>query len=70
MNWKQWFVQLSGWPVFLTTVAAFLLFAIAMTVVLPRLGHRSVLQNAVLAVVAIAVIGLGILGLVAVLSRW
>ena len=69
MNWKLWFVQLSGWPVFLSTIAIVSVFMIVLSVLLARLSHRSIIQNAILAVIAVAVIGFGLMGLVAVLSR-
>jgi hypothetical protein len=69
MNWKLWFVQLSGWPVFLSTIAIVLVFMIVLSVLFTRLSHRSIIQNAILAVIAVAVIGFGLMGLVAVLSR-
>ena len=69
MNWKLWFLQLSGWPVFLSTIAIVFLFMMVLSVLLTRLSHRSIVQNAVLAVIAVAVIGFGLIGLVAVLSR-
>jgi hypothetical protein len=69
MNWKLWFLQLSGWPVFLTTVGIVFLFVMTLTVLLPRLSHRSIVQNAVTAVLVVAAIAVGLLVLVAVLSR-
>ena len=69
MDWKLWFLQLSGWPVFLTIVAVVFLFMLALSVVLTRIIGRSILQNAVLAVVSVAAISFGILGLVAILTR-
>ena len=69
MDWKLWFIQLSGWPVFLTIAAAVFLFMLAMSVVLTRITSRSILQNAVLAVVSVTVIAIGILGLAAILTR-
>ena len=69
MDMKLWFLQLSGWPVFLSTIAIVFLFMMVLSVLLTRLSHRSIVQNAVLAVIAVAVIGFGLIGLVAVLSR-
>ena len=42
---------------------------IVLSVLLTRLSHRSIIQNAILAVIAVAVIGFGLMGLVALLSR-
>ena len=70
MNWKLWFVQLSGWPVFLATVAIVFLFVMTLTVLLPKLSHRSIAQNAMTAVITVAVIGVGLLVLMAILSRF
>jgi hypothetical protein len=69
MDWKLWFLQLSGWPVFLTIVAVVFLFMLALSVVLTRISSRSVLQNAVLAVISVAAISFGILVLAAILTR-
>ena len=69
MNWKLWFIQLSGWPVFLTIVALVFLFMLGLSVALTRISSRSILQNAVLAVISVAVLGLGMLGLAAILAR-
>jgi hypothetical protein len=69
MKWKLWFLQLSGWPALLATVAIVFLFVMTLTVLLPKLSHRSIAQNAVTAVIVVAAIGVGLLVLVAVLSR-
>lgn len=69
MNAKLWFVQLSGWPIFIVIVAVVFLFMVALSVLMTRLSNRSVAQNAALAAVVVAVIGFGLLGLVAILSR-
>jgi len=69
MNAKLWFVQLSGWPIFIFIVAVVFLFMLALSVLMTRLSNRSVAQNAMLAGVVVAVIGFGLLGLLAVLSR-
>jgi hypothetical protein len=69
MNAKLWFVQLSGWPIFIFIVAVVFLFMMALSVLMTRLSNRSVAQNAMLAGVVVAVIGFGLLGLLAVLSR-
>jgi hypothetical protein len=69
MDLKLWFIQLSGWPVFLTIAAAVFLFMLAMSVVLTRISGRSIFQNAVLAAISVAAISLAMLGLAAVLTR-
>jgi len=69
MDAKLWFIQLSGWPIFILIVAVVFLFMVALSVLMTRLSHRSVAQNAALAAVVVAVIGFGLLGLVAILSR-
>jgi steroid 5-alpha reductase family enzyme len=69
MDAKLWFVQLSGWPIFIFIVAVVFLFMMALSVLMTRLSNRSVFQNAMLAGVVVAVIGFGLLGLLAVLSR-
>ena len=69
MDFKLWFVQLSGWPVFLVIVAIVSLSMMALSVWMTRISNRSVVWNAVLAVAIVAVIGFGLLGLLAVLNR-
>jgi hypothetical protein len=69
MDTKLWFVQLSGWPIFIVIVAVVFLFMVALSVLMTRLSNRSVAQNAALAAAVVAVIGFGLLGLVAILSR-
>ena len=64
-----WFVQLSGWPVFLGIVALTILFMLTVSVALTRIANRSIAQNMLLAVVALAAVGFGFLGLLALLSR-
>jgi hypothetical protein len=55
-NWQLWFVQLSGWPVFLLVVAVTVLFMLAASVVLTWLGNKSVLHSMLLALLALAVL--------------
>jgi uncharacterized membrane protein len=69
MNWTLWFLQLSGWPVFLVIVAAVLVFMLAMSVVLTWLGSRSVIQAALLAVLGLTVLSLGFFGILVLLNR-
>jgi hypothetical protein len=69
MEWRLWFVQLSGWPVFLATVAGVFVLMLGLSVVLTRISHRSVLQNALLAVISVAAIACALVILVAVLTR-
>ena len=70
-DWKLWFIQLSGWPVFLTTVAVVSVTAAGLSVLLTRLStNRSILWNATLAVIAMAVLALVLAGLFAWVTRW
>jgi energy-coupling factor transporter transmembrane protein EcfT len=69
MEWKLWFIQLSGWPVFLTIAALVFTFMLGLSVVLTRISSRSVGQNAVLAVISVALLSIGMLGLAALLTR-
>lgn len=68
-TWKLWFIQLSGWPAFLTVVAITVLFMLLASIVLTWAGNRSIAQVAVIVVLAIAAILVtGLIG-IAVLSR-
>ena len=69
MNWRLWFLQLSGWPVFLVIVATTLALMLLLSWAMPRLAHRSVLQNALLAVMVLAAVALVVLVGMAALSR-
>lgn len=69
MNWKLWFLQLSGWPVFLAVVVVVILFMITLSVVLTRLSSQSALRTAVLGVMVLVAIALGILGIVIILGH-
>jgi hypothetical protein len=69
VTWRLWFLQLSGWPVFLTVVAATLAFMVLLAWTLPRLAHRSVWQNAMLAVIVLAAIAFVMLAGAALLFR-
>ena len=70
-DWKLWFIQLSGWPVFLTIVAVVSVAALGFSVLLTRLStNRSILWNASLAVVVIATLALVLAGLFAWVTRW
>lgn len=67
---KLWFIQLSGWPVFLTVVVVVAASMLALSVGMAKLAtNRSVAQNAALAVMLLAFVGCVLLGVVAVLSR-
>jgi hypothetical protein len=65
-----WFVQLSGWPVFLTIVGVVLVFMVALSVGMTRISSRSVVQNFLLAFVAVAIIAAVGLTVAAIMSRW
>ena len=69
MSWDLWFIQLSGWPVLLATVAVVFLFMMALSVGLTWISNRSMVQSAAIAVTALAVLSLLMLGLVALLTR-
>lgn len=67
---RLWFVQLEGWPVFLTIVGVLLVFMLALSVGMTRLSNRSVVQNFVIAFVAVAVIAAIGLAIATIMSRW
>jgi hypothetical protein len=67
---RLWFLQLSGWPVFLSIVGVVLVFMLALSVGMTRISNRSVVQNFVLAFFAVAVIAAIGLALAAVVTRW
>ena len=69
MSWDLRFVQLSGWPVFLATVAVVFLFMMALSVGLTWISNRTVVQSAAIAVAALAVLSLLMLGLAALVMR-
>lgn len=69
MSWDLWFIQLSGWPVFLAIVAVVFLFMIGLSVGLTWISNRTVVQSAAIAVAALAVLSLIMLGLAALLTR-
>ena len=66
---KLWFLQLSGWPVFLTLVGLMLVFMLALSVGMTRISGRSVVQNFLIAFLAVAVIAAIGLAIAAVISR-
>ena len=67
---RLWFLQLSGWPVFLAIVAVVLAFMLALSVGMTRISNRSVVQNYVIAFFAVALIAAIGLTVAAVVSRW
>ena len=67
---RLWFLQLSGWPVFLAVVGVTLVFMLALSVAMTRISNRSVVQNFLLAFVAVAVIAAIGLTIAAVVTRW
>jgi hypothetical protein len=67
---RLWFIQLSGWPVFLLIVLAMGPAMIALSVVFSRLGNRSVLFNAGVACLATALLAAVLLAVVAIMARW
>ena len=68
-GWNLWFVQLSGWPVFLTLVGLGVAGTLGLSVLFSRLSSRSVMQNAVLAVVSLAALAALVLGLISLMSQ-
>ena len=70
MDWQIWFVELSGWPVFLVIVAAVALFMVLASVVLTWLGNRSWLQSMLIAALAVLLLCLALLIAASILSRW
>ena len=68
-DWRLWFVQLSGWPVFLVTVGTAILFALVLTVVLTRLANQSIAQNIVTAGLILAAGKIGLLAVFGLVSR-
>ena len=69
MNWKVWFLQLSGWPVFLAILAFVGLGMLGLSYVLTRMGDRSVARNAVLSAVALAVLAFAVLAIMSLATR-
>jgi hypothetical protein len=69
VDWKLWFIKLSGWPAFLTIVGVVFAGMLALSVGLTRISHRSVMQNALLAVAVLAALAAGMLSLMALLTR-
>jgi len=70
MDWRVWFVQLSGWPAFLAVVVAIALFMVLASVVLTWLGNRSWLQSMLIAALVLLLLSLAVLIVVSVLSAW
>jgi len=67
---RLWFLQLSGWPVFLSIVGIVLVFMLALSVGMTRISNRSVVQNFVLAFFAVALVAAIGLAVAAVMTRW
>ena len=67
---RLWFLQLSGWPVFLSIVGIVLVFMLALSVGMTRISNRSVVQNYVLAFFAVALIAAIGLAVATVVTRW
>lgn len=68
-GWLTWFLRLSGWPVFLVIVAGTFGFMLLATMVLTWASNRSVAQNIVFGVLAVAAVGFLLLAVVSLLSR-
>ena len=69
MSRPLWFLQLSGWPVFLTIVGLMLVLVLALSVGMSRISNRSVVQNFVVAFIAVAVLAAVGLAFAAMVSR-
>jgi len=65
-----WFVNLSGWPVFIAVVTAVFLCGLGLSLLMTWLGNRSVVVAAMIAVVAVAVVWAAIIGALAVGTRF
>ena len=70
LDWRLWFLQLSGWPVFLTVVAVTFLFMVLASVLLTKAANRSLLQIMVIATVTAIVIALIFAGAFLALTRF
>ena len=67
---RLWFLQLSGWPVFLSIVGVTLVLMLALSVGMTRISNRSVVQNFLLAFLAVAAMAAIGLALAAIVTRW
>lgn len=56
-DWPLWFVRLSGWPVFLTVVAAVVCFMVLASILLTKASSRSAVQNLFLGTMVVAAVG-------------
>ena len=54
----MWFLQLSGWPVFLAIVVGVAAFMIAASVALTWIGNRSLVQAMVIVTIALTALAL------------
>lgn len=68
-GWRLWFIQLSGWPVFLACVVVIIVFMIMLSVLMTWVGRLSVIQAGLVATICAADVFLGILGLLSLLTR-
>jgi len=68
-GFSSWFVRLSGWPVFLVIVVCGCLLMLLLSIVFTKLSHRSVMQNIMLAVAAVALLSALLLGVASIVSR-
>lgn len=68
-GWQYWFLWLSGWPVFLTTIAITFVFMLVASVVLTWISNRSVAHSIALGVLAVAMIAALLLAGTALLTR-
>ena len=69
MDWKAWFLQLSGWPVFIVILMVVGLGMLGLSQVLTKLGDRSVARNAVLVAMTLAVLAFVTLVVLSIVTR-
>ena len=66
---KLWFLQLSGWPIFLAVIGVTAAFMVIASVLLTKLGNRSLIEALVLASSALVVLTFVILAVFMLASR-
>jgi hypothetical protein len=66
---KLWFLQLSGWPIFLAVIGVTAAFMVIASVLLTKLGNRSLMEALVLASSALVVLTFVILAVFMLASR-
>jgi len=66
---RLWFIQLSGWPVFLAVIGVTAAFMVIASVLLTKLGNRSLIQALVIAGSVLVILTLVILAAFMLASR-